>query len=89
MGWLYRGFLPFILVSTIFGAQHYGYVRSGRKPIPGATVTASLDKLKLVTTTDESGLYIFDLPDTGKWMFQAEMFGFAPAREEQIGRAHV
>ena len=84
MEWLLRGFLTLLISSTLFGAEHYGYVRSGKKAIPGATVTASLDKWKLVTTTDESGMYIFDLPEWGKWVFQAEMFGFAPAREERI-----
>ena len=91
MEWLLRGFLTLLISSTLFGAEHYGYVRSGKKAIPGATVTASLDKLKLVTTTDESGMYIFDLPEWGKWVFQAEMFGFAPAREERtlMGAASV
>jgi hypothetical protein len=89
--WLLRGFLTLLISSTLFGAEQYGYVRSGKKAIPGATVTATLDKLKLVTTTDESGLYIFDLPEWGKWVFQAEMFGFAPAREERtlMGAASV
>ena len=82
--WLLRGFLTLLISSTLFGSQHYGYVRSGKKAIPGAFVTASLDQWKLVTTTDESGMYIFDLPGWGKWVFQAEMFGFAPAREERI-----
>src|SRR5208283_3383703 len=72
-------------------SQHHGYVRSGKKAIPGATVTASLDQWKLVTTTDESGMYTFDLPGSGKWVFQTEMFGFSPAREERtvIGGASV
>jgi hypothetical protein len=89
--WLLRGFLTLLISSTLFGAEHYGYVRSGKKAIPGATVTATLDKLKLVTTTDESGMYIFDLPEWGKWVFQAEMFGFVPAREERtlMGAASV
>jgi hypothetical protein len=89
--WLLRGFLTLLISSTLFGAEHYGYVRSGKKAIPGATVTASLDKWKLVTTTDETGMYFFDLPDWGKWVFQAEMFGFAPAREERtlMGAASV
>src|ERR1035437_2951030 len=81
--WLWRGFLTLLISSTLFGSEHYGYVRSGKKALPGATVTASLDKWKLVTTTDESGMYIFDLPEGGKWVFQAEMFGFSPAREER------
>jgi len=81
--WLSRGFLILLISSTLFGSEHYGYVRSGKKAIPGATVTASLDQWKLVTTTDESGMYIFELPGWGKWVFQAEIFGFSPAREER------
>ena len=83
MEWLLRGFLTLLISSTLFGGEHYGYVRSGKKAIPGATVTAWLDQWKLETTTDESGMYLFDLPGGGKWVFQAEMFGFAPAREER------
>ena len=83
MEWLSRGFLILLISSTLFGSEHYGYVRSGKKAIPGATVTASLDQWKLVTTTDESGMYIFELPGWGKWVFQAEIFGFSPAREER------
>jgi hypothetical protein len=73
------------------GAEHYGYVRSGKKAIPGATVTAALQELKLVTTTDENGIYVFSIPEKGKWVFTAEMFGFVPAREELtlLGAASV
>jgi hypothetical protein len=91
MGWLIRG-MAFVVVSgALLGAEHYGYVRSGKKAIPGATVTATLDKLKLVATTDDNGIYVFDLPDKGKWVFQAEMFGFVSAREELdlVGAASV
>jgi hypothetical protein len=91
VGWLLRGFLPLLLASTLFATEHYGYVHSGKKLVPGATVTASLEKWKLVTTTDETGLYTFDLPDRGKWVFEVEMFGFLPAREELtlVGAASV
>jgi len=89
--WLLCAFLTLLISSTLFASEHYGYVRSGKKAIPGATVTASLDQRKLVTTTDESGMYVFDLPEWGKWVFQAEMFGFSPAREERtlIGGSSV
>ncbi|MCU1233132.1 MAG: TonB-dependent receptor [Candidatus Solibacter sp.] len=91
MGWIFRAIIPVFIASSLFGAEHYGYVRSGKKPIPGATVTASLDKYKLVTTTDENGVYVFSIPDKGAWVFTAEMFGFAPAREELtlVGAASV
>src|ERR1043166_2319385 len=60
-------------------------------PSSFVTVTATMDKLKLVTTTNDDGIYIFDLPDKGKWVFQAEMFGFATAHEELtlVGAASV
>uniref|UniRef100_Q01ZB6 TonB-dependent receptor n=1 Tax=Solibacter usitatus (strain Ellin6076) TaxID=234267 RepID=Q01ZB6_SOLUE len=91
MGWIIRGILPALFITTMFGAEHYGYVRSGKKPIPGATVTASLDNVKLVTTTGENGVYVFSIPDKGKWVFTAEMFGFMPAKEELtlVGAASV
>ena len=82
MGRAIRFLIPVFLATAIFGSQHYGYVRSGKKAIPGATVTATMDKYKLVTTTDETGLYLFEIPEKGKWQFQVEMFGFATAHEE-------
>src|ERR1051326_8825696 len=54
--WLFRVTLFILVCTTLFAAEHYGYVRSGNKPIPGATVTATLDNYKLVTTTDENGV---------------------------------
>jgi len=76
---------------VVFGAEHYGVVRSGKKVIPGATVTATYDKYKLVTTTDENGIYVFDIPDRGKWVFEASMFGFVLSKEERtlVGAASV
>jgi hypothetical protein len=91
VGWIFRAIIPVLIASTLLGAEHYGYVRSGKKPVPGATVTATLDKVKLVTTTDENGIYVFSIPDKGQWVFTAEMFGFTPAREELtlVGAASV
>jgi TonB dependent receptor-like, beta-barrel len=91
VGWLVRVTLFASLSCQIFAAEHYGYVRSGSRPVPGATVTATMDSYKLVTTTDENGVYIFDIPDKGKWVFEAEMFGFTKVKEERqlIGAASV
>jgi hypothetical protein len=79
------------LCCLVFGAEHYGVVRSGKKVIPGATVTATYDKYKLVTTSDENGIYVFDIPDRGKWVFEASMFGFVLSKEERtlVGAASV
>ena len=82
MARLLRWSIPILFASLLSGAQHYGYVRSGKKTIPGATVTATMGDQKLVTTTDENGLYAFDL-QAGDWVFQVEMFGFQEAREER------
>ncbi|PWU12037.1 MAG: hypothetical protein C5B51_01455 [Terriglobia bacterium] len=74
--------IPFLLACALLHAEHYGFVRSGRKPIPGASVTASLEDRKLVTTTDETGRYTFDNLGRGKWIFQVEMFGFTTLHQE-------
>jgi len=78
--WLLRGFLTLLISSTLFGGEHYGYVRSGKKAIPGATVTASLDQRKLVTTTDESGMYFFDLPGGVNGSFKPRCSAFPRPR---------
>jgi hypothetical protein len=58
------------------GGEHSGQVTYGGLPVPGATVTASSGDKKLVTATDEQG--IFSLPDAtvGVWTLRVEMLGF-------------
>src|SRR6478752_6519965 len=58
------------------GGEHSGQVTYGGLPVPGATVTASSGDKKLVTATDEQG--IFSLPDAtvGVWSLRVEMLGF-------------
>jgi hypothetical protein len=58
------------------GGEHSGQVTFGGLPVPGATVTASAGDKKLVTATDEQG--IFSLPDAteGVWTLRVEMLGF-------------
>jgi hypothetical protein len=58
------------------GGEHSGQVTYGGLPVPGATVTASSGDKKLVTATDEEG--VFRLPDAteGVWTLRVEMLGF-------------
>jgi hypothetical protein len=72
-----------IVLALLFGARHIlaggehsGTVIFGGLPVPGATVTASAGDKKLVTATDELG--IFTLPDAteGVWTLRVEMLGF-------------
>jgi hypothetical protein len=68
-----------LLISThglLAGGEHSGQVVFGDLPVPGATVTASAGDKKLVTATDEQG--VFKLPDAtaGVWTLRVEMLGF-------------
>ncbi len=66
----------------LFASQHDGVVKSGKTPIPGATVTAVQGDKKLTTTTDDNGVYSFaDLAD-GVWTIQIEILGFEGAKRE-------
>ena len=61
---------------VLAGGEHSGQVIFGGLPVPGATVTASAGDKKLVTATDEEGM--FKLPDAseGVWTLKVEMLGF-------------
>src|ERR1700704_359142 len=61
---------------VLAGGEHSGQVVFGGLPVPGATVTASAGDKKLVTSTDEEGM--FKLPDAseGVWTLKVEMLGF-------------
>ena len=82
MGRLMRYAVLFFIVGILQGAEHYGHVLSGKRPIPGATITATQEQTKLVTTTDETGYYSFPDFPKGKWVFKVEMFGFATVTRE-------
>ena len=61
---------------VLAGGEHSGQVMFGGLPVPGATITASAGDKKLVTATDEDGM--FKLPDAtaGVWTLHVEMLGF-------------
>lgn len=82
----YRLFLlVLILACTVNAAVQRGTVKAGGLPIPGATVTATQGDHKEITSTDETGSYVFENLAPGAWTIEVEMFGFAKAsREVQV-----
>ena len=69
-------------VSLLPAAIHSGLVRAAGQPLPGATVTATLDGQKLTATTDENGLYLIGNLPPGKWTLEVQSFGFTTERRE-------
>jgi outer membrane receptor protein involved in Fe transport len=67
-------------------SEYYGQVIFGRVAVPGATVTATQGDMRLVTSTDEQGIFrLTDIAD-GPWSIRIEMRGFADlTREVTIG----
>src|ERR1017187_6612490 len=66
-----------IAVCTAMASEYHGTVKTAGLPVPGVTVSAIQGDKKLVTTTDERGVFSFaDLAD-GTWPIELEMLGFA------------
>jgi Carboxypeptidase regulatory-like domain len=66
-----------IAAAALYGQS--GEVKSAKQPIPGATVTATIDGKSFVTTTDPTGHYHFAGTPTGACTVEVQMFGFEPA----------
>jgi hypothetical protein len=64
------------------GGEHSGQITFGGEPVPGATVVATAGDTRLVTSTDDQG--VFRLPDAtvGVWTLRVEMLGFEPLTRE-------
>src|ERR1039458_6752042 len=76
-----------IAVCTAMASEYHGTVKTAGLLVPGVTVTAIQGDKKLVTTTDERGVFSFaDLAD-GTWTIELEMLGFAKLTRE-VGVAH-
>src|SRR6266496_2034660 len=65
------------------GVKQTGVVRALGRPIPGASITATLGDRKVVTTTDESGRYELDHLTPGDWTIQVDMVAFTPVRTQR------
>ena len=77
-----RFVVAWIAVTALVAAEHHGVIKSGGFPIPGATVTATMGDKKLVTTSDDNGVYSFDDLPEGVWTIDVEMLGFGKVSRE-------
>lgn len=65
-------------------SQYQGQVTFHGLPVPGATVTATQGDKKLVSVSDQDGIFSFsDLTD-GMWTMEVEMQGFATTKQDVI-----
>jgi hypothetical protein len=73
-------------VSALTASEHHGIVTFHGLPVPGAVVTAIQGDRKLITSTDDDGIYSFpDLTD-GTWTIEVQMPTFTKvAREVGVG----
>ena len=65
-----------LVAGTLGAAEQRGSVTSAGLPIPGAIITATLGDVKLVTSTDDSGSYVFEDLGPGAWTIEIQAFGF-------------
>src|ERR1041385_3499676 len=68
--------------TALLASEHRGVIQSSGLPVPGATITATNGDKKVVTTTDENGVYYFPNLEDGIWTVQVSMLGFANATKE-------
>src|SRR5437868_11627852 len=78
--------IVFVLLSAsqagLAASEHRGQVTVGTVPVPGATITASQGDKRVVTSTDQDGVYKFaDLAD-GAWTLKVDMIGFTPVSQD-------
>ena len=79
-----------VLALTLFvsarvllaGGEHSGQVTFGGLPVPGATVTATSGDKKLVTATDDQGMFRLGDATEGVWSLKVEMLGFEALTRE-------
>src|SRR5208283_3792090 len=71
-----------LVVMGLTASEHHGTVKSGGLPVPGASVTATQGDKKVLTTTDENGLYSFPELADGIWTISIEMLGFEKVSRE-------
>src|ERR1017187_7706778 len=76
-----------LAVCGAMASEYHGKVKTGGLPVPGVTVTAVQGARKVVTTTDERGVFSFAELTDGPWTIETEMLEFAKLTRE-VGVAH-
>src|ERR1035441_5384664 len=71
-----------VVVMGLMASEHHGSVKSGGLSVPGASVTATQGDKKVVTTTDENGVYSFPELADGIWTISIDMLGFEKVSRE-------
>src|ERR1022692_2647074 len=71
-----------LVVMDLMASEHHGSVISGGLPVPGASVTAAQGDKKVLTTTDENGVYSFPELADGIWTISIDMLGFEKVSRE-------
>src|SRR5688572_22137837 len=74
--------LAWFALSGLAAGDHYGQVKFGGLPVPGAAVTLSQGEKKLTAITGPQGEYSFADVTDGLWTIQIEMLCFAPLQNE-------
>jgi outer membrane receptor protein involved in Fe transport len=66
------------------GSEYHGQVTFGGLPVPGATITAVQGDKKLVSVTDQEGLFSFPELTDGTWTIEIEMHGFSAIKQDVL-----
>jgi hypothetical protein len=78
--------LTSLFATALAGAEHRGQVKFGGLPVPGASVTASLNEKKAAALTGLDGTYTFPNLADGIWAMQVDMLCFKPlSRDVTVG----
>ncbi|MGH9673504.1 MAG: carboxypeptidase-like regulatory domain-containing protein [Bryobacteraceae bacterium] len=77
-----RSLFVAMTVAVCAAAGHQGQVKFNGLPVPGVAVTATQGDSRIVTSTDQTGVYTFlELAD-GAWKVSVGMSGFATIERE-------
>src|SRR5579863_4856168 len=82
LAWIRGLIVCLVMVASAAASEYHGQVTFGGLPLPGATVTAIQGDRKIVSVTDQQGVFSFpDLSD-GNWTIQVEMQCFSLLQQD-------